>query len=72
MVYAREAAGQRLLVLLNLGRVPAVWLLPGPAGGDRWRLLLTTAAGPHADAELDAGSLLEIGVDEAVILERSS
>ena len=72
VVYAREAAGQRLLVVLNLGRVPAVWLLPEPAGSDRWRLLLATAAGPHADAELDAGSLLEIGVDEAVILERSS
>ena len=72
VVYAREAEGQRLLVVLNLGRVPAVWPLAGRRGDGRWRILLTTAVRPREDAELDAGSVIEIGVDEAVILERSS
>ena len=70
VAYVREAAGQHLLVVLNLGRGPAAWPLAGRPGGDRWRILLTTAAGSQDETEREAAPVLEIGPDEAVILER--
>ena len=69
VAYTREADGQCILVVLNLGRPGMTWRLPEGSDGVGWRLLLTTSTSRSSDAVLD-GSIAVLEADEGLILER--
>jgi alpha-glucosidase len=70
VAYTREADGQGILVVLNLGPAGITWRLPEVPDGAGWRLLLTTSAARSADAVLVGGSIAVLEADEGLILER--
>ena len=69
VAYTREVPGQRILVLLNLGRVNSRWQLSGIPGEPAWRLLFDTATASARDAVIAAGASVVLAPDEALILE---
>ena len=69
VAYTREVPGQRILVLLNLGRVDARWHMSDTAGESGWRLLFGTTRAASPDAVVASGATLILGPDEAMILE---
>jgi alpha-glucosidase len=69
VAYTREVPGQRILVLLNLGRVNSRWQLSGIPGEPAWRLLFDTDTTAPRDAVIAGGATLILGPDEAIILE---
>ena len=69
VAYTREVPGQRILVLLNLGRVNSRWQLSGIPGEPAWRFLFDTDTTAPRDAVIAGGATLILGPDEAIILE---
>jgi alpha-glucosidase len=70
VAYTREAAGQVVLIALNLGRAAVTWPVPAAAGGTRWRPLLTTRDPEPPREVLVDGATLVLGPDGGMILER--
>ena len=69
VAYTREVPGQRILVLLNLGRGHASWRLSATAGESGWRPLFGTTR-VTAPAEVIAiGATLTLAPDEGLVLE---
>ncbi len=62
IVYEREHAGRRLLVLLNLGHSPCEFRMDGPRAGGT--VLLST----HLDREGAVGRTVTLRADEGVIV----
>jgi alpha-glucosidase len=61
VAYSREIPGQRILVLLNLGREGSEWHLSAAANEPGWRILLDTA--------IAGGGTLSLRPDQAFVLE---
>ena len=70
VAYTRDADGQCILVVLNLGPAGLTWRLPEAPDGMGWRLILTTSTSRSPDAVLVGGSLAVLEADEGLILER--
>jgi alpha-glucosidase len=70
VAYTRDADGQCILVVLNLGPAGLTWRLPEAPDGLGWRLILTTSTSRSPDAVLVGGSLAILEADEGLILER--
>ncbi len=70
VAYTRDADGQCILVVLNLGPAGLTWRLPEAPDGMGWRLILTTSTSRSPDAVLVGGSLAILEADEGLILER--
>jgi alpha-glucosidase len=70
VAYTRDADGQCILVVLNLGPAGLTWRLPEAPDGVGWRLILTTSTSRSPDAVLVGGSLAILEADEGLILER--
>jgi alpha-glucosidase len=70
VAYERATPEQSVFVVLNLGRQPVTWALPGDRERVSWRALLRTAGADEPGMVAAAGSTLEIGAEEAVVLER--
>lgn len=69
VAYTREVPGQRILVLLNLGRGDSDWRLSATDGGSGWRLRFGTAPAVTPGSVVASGASLSLGPNEAVVLE---
>jgi alpha-glucosidase len=72
VAYTREVPGERILVLLNLGRGDSDWHPSATAGESGWRLLFGTARAAAPGSVVASGASLILGPDEAVVLEAIS
>ncbi len=69
VAYTREAPGQHILVLLNLGRGDSGWDLPATDGKSGWRVRFGTAPASAPGSLVASGARLILGSNEALILE---
>jgi alpha-glucosidase len=70
VAYTREAAGQVILIALNLSRAAVTWPAPAVSSGAGWRPLLSTMDPKPPDTVLDDGATTVLEPDEGLILER--
>jgi len=70
VAYTREADGQVVVVVLNLGRTRATWPLPDASPGGAWRPVLGTSPDATPVEPIDGGAALDLAPDEARIFER--
>ena len=70
VAYTREADGQVVVVVFNLGRSRASWRLPDASSDGAWRPILGTSPDPTPGEAIAGGVPLDLAPDEARVFER--
>jgi glycosidase len=70
VAYTRDADGQVVVVVFNLGRSRASWRLPDGSPDGAWRPILGTSPNPAPGEAIAGGASLDLAPDEARVFER--
>ena len=70
VAYTREADGQVVVVVFNLGRSRASWRLPDASPDGAWRPIIGTSPDPTPGEAIAGGVALDLAPDEARVFER--
>ena len=70
VAYTREADGQVVVVVFNLGRSRASWRLPDASPGGAWRPIVGTSPDPTPGEAIAGGVAVDLVPDEARVFER--